>query len=283
MNRRTRQLKLFWHRFRKNRLAVVGLIIFLILVLLSILAPVISPYGLDEQVATDIRMKPCAAHWFGTDNFGRDILTRVLYGGRISLSIGLVSTAISAFFGIILGSIAGYFGGKVDSIIMRILDIFMALPTIIMAIAVATILGTGTFKTMLALGIATLPKFARIVRSAVLPVRNQEYIEAAVAIDLSTPAIIFKHILPNAIGPVIVQATLYMAMGIMAAASLSFVGLGVQPPAAEWGAMITAGRAFFRADWQMITFPGLFILLTVFSMNVFGDGLRDALDPRLKD
>lgn len=280
---RGRRLKEIWRRFRKNRLAMVGLVIITIIVVVSLLAPVIAPYGLDEQNARNRLLAPCAEHIFGTDNYGRDIFTRVLYGGRISLAVAVAATAISGFFGIILGATAGYFGQRVDNIIMRILDVFMALPATMTAIAISTVLGTGITKTMLALGLATVPRFARIVRGPVLSLRNSEFIEAAQAIDVSTPKIILKHVLPNVLSPIIVQATLYIASTLMVASSLSFVGLGVQPPSAEWGAMITAGRTYFKSSWWLITFPGLAILLSVFSMNVLGDGLRDALDPRLKN
>ncbi len=278
-----RRLKEIWRRFRKNRLAMVGLVMITLIVLVSLLAPFIAPYGLDEQNARNRLMAPCAEHIFGTDNYGRDIFTRVLYGGRISLAVAVVATAISGFFGIILGATAGYFGGRIDNGIMRVLDVFMALPATLTAIAISTVLGTGITKTMLALGLATVPRFARIVRGPILSLRSSEFIEAAQAIDVSTPKIIFRHVLPNVLSPIIVQATLYIANTLMVASSLSFVGLGVQPPSAEWGAMITAGRAYIKGNWWMITFPGLAILLSVFSMNVLGDGLRDALDPRLKN
>ena len=281
--KRGRRLKEIWRSFRKNRLAMVGLVVILIVVMLSILAPLIAPYGLDEQNARNRLLAPCAEHWFGTDNYGRDILTRVLYGGRVSLTVAVGATAISGFFGIILGATAGFFGGKVDNVIMRILDVFMALPATLTAIAISTVLGTGVTKTMLALGLATVPRFARIVRGPILSLRTSEFIEAAQSIDVSTPKIIFKHIIPNVLSPIIVQATLYIATTLMVASSLSFVGLGVQPPSAEWGAMITAGRAYIKGNWWLITFPGLAILCSVFSMNVLGDGLRDALDPRLKN
>lgn len=281
--KRGRRLKEIWRRFKKNRLAMVGLVVILIVVMLSILAPLIAPYGLDEQNARNRLLAPCAEHWFGTDNYGRDILTRVLYGGRVSLTVAVGATAISGFFGIILGATAGFFGGKVDNVIMRILDVFMALPATLTAIAISTVLGTGVTKTMLALGLATVPRFARIVRGPILSLRTSEFIEAAQSIDVSTPKIIFKHIIPNVLSPIIVQATLYIATTLMVASSLSFVGLGVQPPSAEWGAMITAGRAYIKGNWWLITFPGLAILCSVFSMNVLGDGLRDALDPRLKN
>ena len=281
--KRGRRLKEIWRRFRKNRLAMVGLVVILIVVMLSILAPLIAPYGLDEQNARNRLLAPCAEHWFGTDNYGRDILTRVLYGGRVSLTVAVGATAISGFFGIILGATAGFFGGKVDNVIMRILDVFMALPATLTAIAISTVLGTGVTKTMLALGLARVPRFARIVRGPILSLRTSEFIEAAQSIDVSTPKIIFKHIIPNVLSPIIVQATLYIATTLMVASSLSFVGLGVQPPSAEWGAMITAGRAYIKGNWWLITFPGLAILCSVFSMNVLGEGLRDALDPRLKN
>ena len=281
--KRFRRAKEIWRRFKKNRLAMVGLVIILLIIALTVLAPVIAPYGLDQQNARIRLMGPSKEHWFGTDNYGRDILTRVLYGGRISLTVAVGATALAGFFGIILGAVAGYFGGRVDNVIMRILDVFMSLPGTLTAIAVSTVLGTGVTKTMLALGTAMLPRYARIVRGPILAIRNSEFIEAAQAIDVSTPKIILKHIIPNVLSPIIVQTTLYIANTLMVASSLSFVGLGVQPPSAEWGAMITAGRAYIRGNWWLITFPGLAIFLSVFSMNVLGDGLRDALDPRLKN
>jgi len=281
--KRKSQFYEIWRRMRKNRMAMIGLIIILLLFLSAVFAGFLAPYGIDDQNTKERFLGPSLQHLFGTDQYGRDIFSRVLYGGRISLTIGLVSTSISGFFGIILGSIAGYYGGRLDNVIMRILDVFMSLPTMLTAIVVSAVLGPGIGNCMLALGIATTPRFARVVRGPILQIRNQEYIEAAHAIDLSTPQIIWKHILPNVLAPIIVQATLYIAGAVIAAAGLSFVGLGVQPPSSEWGAMLSAGRAYIRDCWWIVTFPGIAILLTCFSLNVLGDGLRDALDPRLKN
>ena len=269
-------------RLVRNKTAMVGLICLTIIVVLCLMAGVIAPEGYDAQNIEARQMAPCAEYIFGTDNLGRSIFSRVLYGGRISLLIGVVSTLIAMMIGIILGSVAGFYGGKVDNAIMRFLDIFSAIPNLLLAIALAATLGSGVFNCMLAVGISAAPNFARIVRGPILAIKEQEYVEAARAIDASDSRIIFCHILPNVLSPIIVQATMSLAQSIITAASLSFLGLGVVPPQPEWGAMISQARSFIREYPYMVTFPGLAIALTVLSINLFGDGLRDALDPRLK-
>ena len=270
-------------RLRKNKLAMTGLIILLLLIAASLLAPWIAPYGYDDQDVTRRFLSPCPEFCMGTDSLGRDIFSRVLYGGRISLMVGILATGSSAVIGIILGAIAGYFGGKRDNVIMRALDVLMAMPQILLAIAIAATLGTGVRNAVIAVSVANVPRFARVVRAPILAQRNQEYIEAAVAVNAKDQRIIFRHILPNVMAPIIVEVTLGVGIAIISTAGLSFLGLGVQPPVPEWGAMLSAGRQYIRDYWHVVTFPGIAIMLTVFSLNVFGDGLRDALDPRLKN
>lgn len=273
-----------WRRFRRNRLAVVGLVIISSLVLLAVFADVIGDY---QTKAIKMNMKerhvhPNLQHLFGTDEFGRDIFVRVVHGTRISLFVGIISVSIALLFGGTLGAIAGYYGGRVDTIIMRILDVLLAIPGILLAITVAAALGASIINLMIAVGVANIPGFARVVRGAVLGVKSNEYIEAARAIGSPNYKIIFNHILPNCFAPIMVFATLKVATAIMATAGLSFIGLGVKPPTPEWGNMLAAGRGFIRDHVHEVLFPGLAIMLSVLSLNMIGDGLRDALDPRLK-
>lgn len=273
----------FIRRFMRNRVVIVSFFLLVILVLLCIFAPVVSPYSFSKVDAGSKFQGPSAAHLCGTDNLGRDIFTRLLYGGRYSLSIGVCSTLISVCIGIILGSIAGYFGGMVDNIICRIMDVIQAIPPILFAIVVASILGTGFMNTILALAVTGACGYARLLRASVMSVRNMEYVEAASEINCSSARIIFRHVLPNAISPMIVQGTMGVAQQILIAAGLSFIGLGIQPPNPEWGAMLTAGRAYIRDYPHLVIFPGIAIAITVLVLNLLGDALRDALDPRLKN
>jgi peptide/nickel transport system permease protein len=273
-----------WRRFRRNRLAVVGLAIIASLVLLAVFADVIGDY---QTKAIKMNMKerhvhPNLKHLFGTDEFGRDIFVRVVHGTRISLFVGIISVSIALLFGGTLGAIAGYYGGRVDTVIMRILDVLLAIPGILLAITVAAALGASIINLMIAVGVANIPGFARVVRGAVLGVKSNEYIEAARAIGSPNYKIIFNHILPNCFAPIMVFATLKVATAIMATAGLSFIGLGVKPPTPEWGNMLAAGRGFIRDHVHEVLFPGMAIMLSVLSLNMIGDGLRDALDPRLK-
>ena len=224
---------------------------------------------------------PSSLHLLGTDSMGRDLLSRILYGGRFSLSIGICSVAISASGGLIFGSIAGFFGGKVDNIIMRCLDIFHSIPQVLLAIVVSTALGAGFFKTVLAVGIGGIPNFARTIRAQILSVRELEYVEAAESINCSSARIIFKHVIPNAITPFIVHCTLAIAGGLIVSATLSYIGLGVQPPLPEWGAMLADARAYVRQYPYLMICPGVFIMVVVMSFNLIGDAVRDVLDPKL--
>ncbi len=277
------QLKEIWRRYKKNRLAMIGLISMLVLIVLVLAADLIEPY--EVCITMNLREKllpPSAEHLFGTDGYGRDILARCLHGGRISLFIGFTCSIVSMFFGAIFGMIAGYYGDPLDNIIMRIMDVLSAIPNILLALAIVAALGSSIFNLIMALTISHIPGFARVVRSSVLGITGQEYIEAARAGGTGDARILRKHILPNALGPLIVQTTMSVSSMILAAASMSFLGLGVNPPQPEWGSIISEAREFLRTNPTMILFPGICIILASLSMNLIGDGLRDALDPRLK-
>jgi len=270
-------------RFARNKLGMLGFIIIAVLVILIIFAPLFTKYDYAAQDHSIKFLYPNREHIMGTDNYGRDIWARILYGGRISFMVSLVSVAISNVVGIALGSVAGFFGGKIDLSVTRILDILMAIPSLLLAIAISAALGGGPFNTVLAISISGIPYSMRMTRSTVLFVKTNDFVEAARATGSKKMRIIFKHVLPNAFAPVLVNATLLIGGNIMAISGLSFIGLGVQPPTPEWGSILATGREFIRDFWPIIVFPSLFIMLTVFGFNLFGDGLRDALDPRLKD
>ncbi len=271
-----------WLRLKRNRLAVVGMIILILLVLIAVFASVIAPYNYAEQNYDAVLLKPCLEHPFGTDNFGRDILSRVIYGTQISFPIGFLCVFLAYTIGGFFGAIAAYFGGKVDMIIMRIMDIFQSIPPMLMAIAVAASLGTGVVNLVLAISISTIPARSRIVRSAILSVKNSDYIESARAIGASSARQLLKYMLPNALGPILTNVTFSIATAILTVSSLSYLGLGIAPPTPEWGAMLSAGRSLMRSAPHVLIFPGIAIMITVLALNLFGDGLRDALDPRLK-
>lgn len=273
-----------WKRLCRNKTAVLGLIIVAILVLIAIFAPIVLDYE-NQVIKTDYGnalKAPCAAHPFGTDEMGRDILVRVLYATSTSLSIGVVTVIVSLTVGLILGSAAGYFGGKVDMIIMRIMDIFLAIPGILLAICIVASLGNSIINLVIAQAVSAVPTFARVVRGAVMTVRDAEYVEAARAIGAKDSTIIFHDVLPNSLAPIIVQTTLQVASVILSIAGLSFIGLGIPAPRPEWGAMLSASRAYIRDYSYMCLFPGAAIRITILSLNLLGDGLRDALDPRLR-
>jgi len=273
-----------WHRLKKNKGAMVGLAIIMLLVVVTVSIDWILDY--ETQVITqnlkERLQKPSKEHLMGTDDLGRDIFNRLIYGTRFSLSVGFVAVSIALAVGTTLGAFAGYYGGTVEDIIMRLTDIFAAVPNMLMAIVIVSALGANTINLMIAVGVTSVPQFVRITRASVLTVRNQEYVEAARAIGQSETKIIFSHILPNCLSPIIVQTTLRIASAIISASALSFLGLGVPAPAPEWGSMLSAGRKFLRGYSYITLFPGLAIMITVLAFNMVGDGLRDALDPKLK-
>lgn len=271
-------------RIKRNRLAMFGGITLLLLTLGAVLAPVLTLYERDEINLTEKNLPPSTSHWLGTDTSGRDIFTRLLYGGRVSLSVGLVSAAIAVSIGLFLGAVSGYFGGIIDGIIMRLVDIFMSFPFFVLAIAIAAVLGPGIFNVMLITGILSWTTLARIVRAEVLSLKEREFIEAARALGLSPFEIITAHIIPNVMAPVVIYATLSIAGGILSEAGLSFLGLGVKMPTPSWGNMLASAQdfiSFINRWWQWLP-PGLMVFITVLSINFLGDGLRDAFDPKLK-
>ncbi|MBC2851415.1 ABC transporter permease [Cetobacterium sp. 8H] len=278
------QLAELWKNLKKNKMALFGLGILVIIILLAVFADQLANY--DQVVIKQnlkLRLKPPSAqHWLGTDEFGRDIFARLIHGARVSLKVGVLAVGIAIVVGGFLGAIAGYYGGKLDNVIMRVMDIFLAVPSILLAIAIVSALGPNLINLMVAISISSIPRYARIVRASVLSIRDQEFIEAAKAIGASDARIILRHIIPNSLAPVIVQGTLGVASAILSTAGLSFIGLGIQPPAPEWGSMLSGGRQYLRYAWWVTTFPGVSIMITILSLNLLGDGLRDALDPRLK-
>ena len=276
-----------FNELKKNKGALIGLIIILFFITLSILGPLLAPFTeaeLSEHLLSDPFWgeKSQPAHFLGTDDVGRDTFSRILYGSRVSLFIGIFVTIISGFFGTLLGLLAGYFGGNVDKLIMRGIDILMALPSILLAIVVVSILGPGLVNAIIAVAIVSIPSFTRIVRAGVIEEKQKQYVQASMTFGTPTWEIILKEILPNCTAPLIIQTTLCFSDGILNAAALSFLGLGAQPPTAEWGIMLSDARSFIESSPWLVTLPGLCILIVVLSFNLLGDGLRDALDPRLK-
>ena len=279
---RTSLYKDAWKRLRRNKLALIGLSIVILLILIAILAPFISPYDPTIRIKADSSLGPSRIHLFGTDLLGRDIFSRVIYGSRVSIEVGIIAVGISVIIGLILGALSGYFGNIPDTVIMRIADIFFAFPYILGAIAIMTILGPGIVNIFIAIGILGWASFARIFRGSILSIKNKEYIEAARALGASNYRIITKHIFPNAFAPIIVYATMNVGTAIIVEAALSFLGIGVQPPTPAWGKMLADSLEYIdTAPWMML-FPGLAILITVLGFVLLGDGLRDAFDPRLK-
>ena len=276
------QFSLVMKRLAKNRLAMAGLCITLLLFLLALLSPVIMPYAYDELNMIERFAKPSLRHLCGADEMGRDIFSRLLYGARWSLALGFLATIISTAIGMVIGSIVGYFGGTVDTVVMRFIDILQAIPGILLAIAISACLGSGFVNTIIALSIGGIPMTVRLLRGSIMGVRKMEYLEAAQTINCSVSRLIARHILPNSISPIIVSVTMGIGNIILMAASLSYIGLGVQPPTPEWGAMLSAGRTYMRDYPHMVLFPGIAIALVVLSLNMLGDGLRDAMDPKLK-
>ena len=273
-----------FRRLLKNKGAIIGMLFLLALAIAAILAGFLFDYDkvvIGQDIANRLQW-PSAQHIFGTDDLGRDIFVRILYGARYSLIIGCGSVAIGLILGVVLGSLAGYYGGAVDQIVMRATDILYAIPNIMIAVVIVSLLGASTLNLLLALCVTCATSFARIARASVMTLRDQEYIEAAQAMGLPTWKIILKHVLPNTLAPIIVQVTLLIGTTIIAASSLSFLGIGVPSPAPEWGAMLSAGRSYIRTSSYICIIPGLAIMFTVLALNLLGDGLRDALDPKLK-
>ena len=274
-----------WRRLKKNKTAMLGLAILMIFLVFIVFADFIADYQ-DMAIAQDYAnalAAPSAEHWFGTDEYGRDIFARVIHGGRYSLLLGIATTAVSILVASIIGAATAYYGGLVDSIVMRILDMFMGIPLLLLAITIAAALGSGLRNLAIALIISLIPSFTRVIRSVILNISGSDYIEAAKAYGTSDLRIIASQMIPNAIGPIIVQATMSVANVILSATALSYLGMGMQPPTPEWGAMLSDGKEFMRYSPYVVTFPGLAIALAALSLNLLGDGLRDALDPKLKN
>lgn len=273
-----------WKRLRRNKLAIAGMIILIVLILTAIFADVIAPYGIDQQMLRNRLQKPSftSGHLMGTDDFGRDVFSRVVYGARISLPIGLICVFLAFALGGTLGAIAAFYGGRIDNVIMRFMDIFQSIPPMLMAIAIAASLGNGVLNLVLAISISTMPARSRIVRASILTVKRNDYIESARAIGASSRRQLLKYMLPNAIGPILTSFTFSVATAILTVSSLSYIGLGISPPTPEWGCMLSASKELIRTAPYTLLFPGLMIMITVLALNLFGDGLRDALDPRLK-
>ncbi len=288
MNRqksRTReQFREFWRRYRKNKSAVVGLIILVFLIGMALFADLIIPYSkCVEQVGAERLQLPSAAHFFGTDEFGRDLFARVVHGSRYSLFIGVATSLMALVAGAILGASAGYFGGMVDNIICRIIDVFMCVPPILLSLAVVAAIGTSMQNLIIAITISCIPGNVRLIRSVVLTVAEQDYVEVARSYGASNARIIFRYVLPNAMGPIIVNTTMAISDMILSAAGLSFIGMGIQPPSPEWGALLSAAQSYIFTSPYLLFFPGIFIVLSSLSFNLVGDGLTDALDPKLKN
>lgn len=269
-------------RLSKNRTAMAGLFLLLAMIITAVISPRIIPYRYDALDFTRAFALPSREHWFGCDELGRDILSRIMYGARYSLTIGLLAVLAGMLIGTVIGAAAGYFGGSIDNILMRFLDILSAIPGTLMAIVISAVFGPGFGKCILAIAISTMPQYARVLRGSIMSVRDMEYLEAASSINCSSLRIIAKHIFPNAFSALLVTATMNVGTSILMAAGLSYIGLGVQPPAPEWGAMLSGARAYIRDYPHMVLFPGIAIMVTVLCLNMFGDGLRDALDPKLK-
>lgn len=282
-NFRQNRSRRMWHIFTRRKVSCLGLALIVIYILMALLAPILAPYNPVEIDLNNMLTKPNRDHLLGRDELGRDILSRCLYGSRISLSVGFLSVGMGLLIGTLLGVSSGYFGGKIDGLIMRVMDILLAFPGIILCISVVAVLGSNLTNAMLAMGIYYTPNFARIVRAEVLSIRNKEFIEASRSLGASNSRIIFSHVLINVIGPIIVMATLNFGHAILTTASLGFLGIGAQPPTAEWGAMLSSGRTYLLTAPHVCTFPGLFIFFLVLGLNLLGDGIRDVFDPKMRE
>ncbi|MFI8575483.1 ABC transporter permease [Rossellomorea aquimaris] len=276
------RIKPFWETFSRNKAAVVGGGIILFYILIALFAPLLAVYDPYDIQLDNKLQPPSTEHWMGTDDKGRDILARILYGSRLSMGVGFAAVGFGAFFGIIMGLISGFYGGWIDTFISRILDVMLAFPGILLALAIISALGPSLVNVMIAVGVFSIPLFARVVRGSTLETKKLEYIDAIRSLGANDFIIIFRHILPNILSPIIIQGSLRLATAILSAAGLSFLGLGAQPPSPEWGTMLSSGRDFLFTAPYIALFPGLAISILVLGFNLFGDGLRDALDPRLK-
>ena len=274
---------LVWRRLRRSKTAVAGLVIVGVYLFLALCGPWLAPYDPYFQDLNLSYLRPCMDHWLGCDEFGRDILSRLLYGAGVSLVIQFWAVMISLVIGTFLGSVSGYFGGRIDEVVMRLMDIMMAFPGILLALAIVAILGPSLTNLIVAIGINSVPGFSRVARGAVISVKKNDYVTAARAIGESDLSILFRYVLPNAISPIIVQTTMRMATVLLTAAGLGFLGLGVQPPSPEWGTMLSAARVYLRSAPHVAVIPGVTIMIVVLGFNFFGDGLQDALNPRLKE
>ncbi|CAN7219141.1 ABC transporter permease subunit [Rhizobium sp. LjRoot30] len=278
----------FWYYFSRNKGAVLGFAVFVIVLLLAVFAPIVAPHAPSEQVRDKLLLPPSwmvggdGSYLLGTDAVGRDILSRLIYGARFSLFIGLVVVTLSVISGVLIGLVAGYFRGRVDIAIMRVMDIILAFPSLLLALVLVAVLGPGLLNAMIAIALVNQPHFVRLTRASVMAEREKDYVIASRVAGAGTLRIMFLTILPNCLGPLIVQATLAFSAAILDAAALGFLGMGAQPPTPEWGTMLAEAREFIQRAWWVVTFPGLAILVTVLAINLMGDGLRDALDPKLK-
>jgi peptide/nickel transport system permease protein len=274
--------QVFWNRFRANRIAMAGALLIVVLFLVSLLAPFITPYGPDDLDLYHVLMPPSAAHWFGTDDLGRDVLTRVIYGARISLKVGFVAVGIAVAIGTVIGLVSGYYSGHLDNILMRVVDIMLCFPTFFLILAVIAFLEQSIWYIMIIIGLTGWMGVARLVRAEVLSLRERDYIMAVRALGAGDARIIFRHILPNALSPVLVSATLGVAGAILTESALSFLGIGVPPPTPSWGNILTSGKEYIEFAWWLTLYPGLAITVTVLAYYLVGEGIRDALDPRLR-
>lgn len=272
-----------FRQLKRNKLAIAGTVFIIALFIVAAFAPLIAPYSPFKTDFFRTLEGPSAEHWLGTDDLGRDVFSRLLYGARISITIGFISVAIGLIVGVPVGAVSGYYGGKIDMFVQRLVDIMMAFPGMLLAIIIVAVMGVGLVNAMIAVGIVSIPTYIRLVRGSVLSIKNREFVQAAKAIGVRESVIIFKHILPHCLAPIIVQSSLQIGVAILWAAGLGFLGLGAQAPTPEWGAMLSQGRGYIRTAHHVTTYPGIAIMLSVLGFNLLGDGLRDALDPKMSN
>lgn len=272
-----------WHALRRNRRAMLGLTFIILLVLVAVFANFIAPYGMRQQNLSNALQSPNMTHWLGTDDLGRDVLSRLIYGTRFSLTVGVSAVFVALIVGGILGVLSGYYKGWIDTLIMRFCDILLSIPSILLAIAIVASLGSSLQNMIMAIGLSNIPVFARIIRAGVMSVKEKQFIEAGEALGASDGLIIFKHILPNIMSPIIVQSSMGIATAILSAVGLGFIGLGLEASVAEWGTMLNAGRGYIRTHSYLTLYPGLVIMITILSFNLLGDGIRDAIDPKMRE